>query len=113
MRGKSHGFSQVAAGTWGFLSSYDGDGHSKRVFVQRHQDSCLVVRDNSGFSSRLDRAIRMPLDVRLETQCPFPVATELLASLPIFMICFRGMELRIPLELSKGYEASCRDEAGN
>ena len=51
--------------------------------------------------------------MRLETQCPFPVATELLASLPIFMISFRGMELRIPLELSKGYEASCRDEAGN
>ena len=24
-RGKSHGFSRVAAGTWGILSSYDGD----------------------------------------------------------------------------------------
>ena len=30
VRGKSHGFSQVAAGTWGILSSYDGDAHSKR-----------------------------------------------------------------------------------
>ena len=29
-RGKSHGFSRVAAGTWGIFSSYDGDDHSKR-----------------------------------------------------------------------------------
>ena len=26
--GKSHGFSRVAAGTWGIFSSYDGDAHS-------------------------------------------------------------------------------------
>ena len=32
-RGKSHGFSQVVAGTWGIFSSYDGDDHSKREFV--------------------------------------------------------------------------------
>ena len=32
-RGKSHGFSRVAAGTWGIFSSYDGDVHSKREFV--------------------------------------------------------------------------------
>ena len=31
--GKSHGFSRVAAGTWGILSSYDGDAHSKLEFV--------------------------------------------------------------------------------
>ena len=31
--GKSHGFSRVAAGTWGIFSSYDGDAHSKREFV--------------------------------------------------------------------------------
>ena len=34
MRGKSHGFSRVAAVTWGTFSSYGGDGHSKLVFVQ-------------------------------------------------------------------------------
>ena len=33
--GKSHGFSLVAAGTWGTFSSYGGDGHSKAVFVQQ------------------------------------------------------------------------------
>ena len=32
-RGKFHGFSRVAAGTWGIISSYDGDAHSKREFV--------------------------------------------------------------------------------
>ena len=33
-RVKSHGFSRVAAGTWGIFSSYDGDDPSKLVFVQ-------------------------------------------------------------------------------
>ena len=33
-KGKSHGFSRVAAGTWGIFSSYDGDVHSKLEFVQ-------------------------------------------------------------------------------
>ena len=32
-RGKSHGFSRVAAGTWGIFSSYSGDVHSKLEFV--------------------------------------------------------------------------------
>ena len=47
-RGKSHGFSRVAVGTWGIFSSYGGDGHSKLVFVQRRQDSCLVTIATSG-----------------------------------------------------------------
>ena len=32
-RGKFHGFSRVAACTWGIFLSYDGDAHSKREFV--------------------------------------------------------------------------------
>ena len=32
--GKSHGFSRVAAGTWGIFSSYSGDVRSKLEFVQ-------------------------------------------------------------------------------
>ena len=47
-RGMCHGISRVAAGTWGIFSSYNGDGHSKLQFVQRSQDSCLVMRDTSG-----------------------------------------------------------------
>ena len=33
VRGKSHGFSRVASGTWGIFSSYDRDAHSKPEFV--------------------------------------------------------------------------------
>ena len=47
-RGKSHGFSRVAAGTWCIFSSYGGDGHLKFGFVQRSQDYCLVMTDTSG-----------------------------------------------------------------
>ena len=79
-RASSHGFSRGAAGTWGFLLSYNGDSSSKLVFVQRHQDSCRVARDTLGFSSRLGRAIGMPLNVRQETQGPFAVATGILGS---------------------------------
>ena len=79
--GRSHGFSRVVEGTWVIFSSYSGDGASKLVFVQRHQDSCLVVRDTSEFSSRLGRAIGRRLDVRRESQGPFPVSTGLLGFL--------------------------------
>ena len=44
-RGKSHGFSRVAAGTWDIFLSYGGDGHSELKFLQRRQDSCLVMMD--------------------------------------------------------------------
>ena len=43
-----NGISRVGAGTWGIFSSYSGDGHSKLHFVQRSQDSCLVMTDTSG-----------------------------------------------------------------
>ena len=48
VRGKSHGISQVVAGTWGIFSSYSGDGHSKVEFLQRSQDSWLLMMDTSG-----------------------------------------------------------------
>ena len=83
-RGKSHDFPRLAAGTWGMFSSYGGDGPSKLLMVHRHQDSCLVARDTSGFSSSLGRAIGMPPEVRQETQCPFPFATGILVFLSIF-----------------------------
>ena len=47
-RGMSHMISRVAAGTWGTFASYSGDGHSKLHFVQRSQDSCVVMREISG-----------------------------------------------------------------
>ena len=77
-RGKSHDSSSVAVVTWGIFSSYGEDGPSPLVFFQRRQDSCLVARDNSGFSSRLGRAIGTPLEVRRDTRGPIQVATVIL-----------------------------------
>ena len=54
-----------------------------RVF-QHHQDSCLVAMDTSGFSSRLGSAIGMTLEVRCDTNYPFPFATVILGFLSIF-----------------------------
>ena len=42
------------------------------------------MRDTSGVSTRLGRAIWMLLHVRRETECPFLVATEILGFLSIF-----------------------------
>ena len=71
-------------GTWGTFSSYGGDSHSKLMFVQLYQDSCLDTRDISGILMRLGRAIGMLLVVRRETECPFLVATVILGFLSIF-----------------------------
>ena len=84
VRGMSLGFSQVAAGTWGIFSSYNGNSPLKLVFVQQRQDTCLVARDTTGFSSRLGRAIGTPLEVRQQTQCPLLVVTVILGFLSIF-----------------------------
>ena len=46
--GMSQTISRVLAGTCGIFASYSGDGHSKLHFVQRSQDSCVVMRDSSG-----------------------------------------------------------------
>ena len=83
-RGKSHGFSQFAAGTCGTFSSYDWNGPSRIVFGQRHQDSCLVDRDTWGFSARLGLAIGTPPEVRRETQGPFPFSSVILGFLSLF-----------------------------
>ena len=83
-RRKSHCFSCVAIGTWGIFSNCRGNGHSKLMFVQQRQDSCLVMRDTSGISTGLGRAIRTLVEVRQETQCTFLVATVMLGFLSIF-----------------------------
>ena len=53
--GMSHTISRVVAGTWGIFASYSRDGHSKLHYVQRSQDSCVVMRDTSG--SKLGLAV--------------------------------------------------------
>ena len=93
-RGKSQGFSRVAAGNWGIFSSYGGDGPSKFVFVQPHQVSCLVMRDTSEISLRLGRAIGTLLEMRWETQGHFPVATGISG----FLSTFKRSQASSPFE---------------
>ena len=128
VRGNSHIFSQVAAGTWGTFKSYGGDFHSKLESVQRLQDSCLLMRDTPGISTRLVRAIRMLLEMRQETEWPFLVATVILGFLPIFKMsqasspidelysaclwrCQR--DVRTPLQMRWGHRAFARVSKGD
>ena len=66
------------------FSSYSRDGHSKLLFVQRHQDSRLVMLDTSGISTRLGRTIQTLLEVRRKTEGHFLVDTVILGFLSIF-----------------------------
>ena len=86
-RAKSHGFSHVAAGTWGILSSYGRGAHSKLVSVKRVQDSCLVMMDISGIKTRLARTIRTLLEVRRETEGHFLIGTVIFGYVTIFKKC--------------------------
>ena len=54
------------------------------MFVQRRQDSYLVMMDSSGIYTRLGRTIRMLLEVRQETKAHFLVGREILGFLSIF-----------------------------
>ena len=119
-RGKSYGFSRVAAGTWDIFSSYGRDGPSKLVFVQWHQDSFLVMSDTSKISLRHGTTIRMILEVRRETQGPFLVATVILGFRSIFKksqapspfealnyTCFSRCrtDVRPPVQMRRGHRA--------
>ena len=83
-RGKSHEFSQVAAGTWCIFSSFGGDGDLKLLFVPPSQDSWLVMTDTLGCYTRLGRKIRNLLQVRREAKHPLVVGTVILVFLSIF-----------------------------
>ena len=86
----SHGEGEVSelfsrcGGILAYILELRRDGCSKLMFVQRRQDSCLVMTDTSGISSMLDRAIRTLLDVKRETHSPFLLATVILGFLSIF-----------------------------
>ena len=54
------------------------------MFVQRHQDSCLVTTDTSGIKTTLGRTIRTLLKVRQETEVHFLVGRVILGFLSIF-----------------------------
>ena len=113
--GKSHDFFSSCGGNLGYIPELPRDDPSKPLFVQRRQDSCLLTRDTSGISSRLGRALRTLLEVRRETQGIFLVTTVILGFLSIFKKVRHPHrlkhELRVPVDVSKGCEASCPDEA--
>ena len=127
-KGKSHGFSQVAAGTWGIFSSYSGDDTSKLVFVHQCQDSCVVTRNTSGISTRLGRAIRMLLEAWQETEFILVVYTVILGFLSIFKrsqasstfealntACLSSCQrdVRPPVQMSRGTRAFPRVSTGD
>ena len=110
------------------FSSYDRDDPSKLVLVQQYQDSCLFMRDISGISPSLCRAIRTLIEVRRETQCAFLVATVLLGFLSIFnnshaslpfetlnSMCLWTcqMDVKPPLQMRQGPRAFFRVSTGD
>ena len=89
-RASSHSEGEVSrissscSGNLGYILELRWGWPFKTRVCQRCQDSCLLMRDTSGISTRLGRAIRMLLEVRRETEGPFLVATVLLGFLSIF-----------------------------
>ena len=75
LRGESRGFSRVASGRLGFLSSCDGDLRDLLVLPQERQVPIRVVRGLLGFLSSRCRSIGPHLDLRLEPQGSSPVLT--------------------------------------
>ena len=60
-RGTSHVFTRVVSRTWDVFVRDGGDGASKVVYVQRHQDYCLLARESMGFSLSHGSAIGTPV----------------------------------------------------
>ena len=75
LRGESRGFSRIASGRLGFLSSCDGDLRGPLVLPQESQVSVRVARGLSGFLSSRCRSIGPHLSLRLEPQGSSPVLT--------------------------------------
>ena len=67
-----------------YILELRGDGHLKLRFVQRSQDSCLVMTDTLGSYTMLHRKIQMLLEVSREAKCPLLVGTVILVFLSIF-----------------------------
>ena len=117
-RGKSHGFSRVAAGTCCILSSYGGDGHLKLGFVQRSQDSCLVY---DGHLGKLNYAWHE--NTYTSVGEPGGQASLMIwhsyIGIPINfhqesgIVTFLSIELSTPLEVSNGCEALSPEELEN
>ena len=67
-----------------YILEFGQDGHLKLGFVQRSQDSCLVITDTSGSYTMLGRKIQTLLEVSQEAKRPLLVGTFILVFLSIF-----------------------------
>ena len=109
-------FYSRCGGNLGYILKLRQGWPFKLMFVQRCQDSCLVMRDSSAIYSRLSIAIVMLLEVRRETQGFFLVATVILGFISIFnksqassifealnstclVMCQRAVKLNVQLRL--------------
>ena len=95
-------FAWIAAGTWNIFSCFGGDNPSQLLFVQRRQESCVVMKDTSGISMRLGRGIQTLFEVRWETEGAFPVATMIFG----FLIILRMSQASSPFEAMKSAHLS-------
>ena len=75
LKGESPVFSRVAAGNFGFLSSYDGDLRDPLVGQQESPVSMRAVRDGSGFFCSNCRGQGPHLELRPEPQGSSPLLT--------------------------------------
>ena len=83
-RGMSHEISRLAAGTWFIFSSYGADWHLQLGFVQRSQDTCIVMTDTSGSYTMLGRKIQTLLEVSREAKRPLLFGRVILVFLSNF-----------------------------
>ena len=67
-----------------YILEFGQDGHLKLGFVQRSQDSCLVITVTSGSYTMLGRKIQTLLEVIREAKLPLLVGTVILVFLSIF-----------------------------
>ena len=104
-KGEVSWFFSSCGGNLGYVLKVRRGQPFKTRVGSRRQDSCLVARDTPGFSLRLGRAIGTPLEVRRETQGPFPVATGILR----FLSIFKRRQASTPFEaLNSAFLSSCQ-----
>ena len=118
LRGESCGFSRVAEGSLGFLSSCDGALRDPFMLPQRSQVSFRVANSMPSFLLVHCLQTGPCAEFSRWTQCSSLASQGSQDSYQASpresgLVWGRGMELCFPLELSKGYQASCRVQAGN
>ena len=82
-RGKSHGFSRVASGTWDIFSHHGGDGPSKVVYVAT-SGLLSICEEQLAILLEAWKHNRDPCQKELVAQVPFLPATGILGFLSIF-----------------------------